>query len=99
MNVTLVGLSLVILSGCALAQPSASMPGHATVSPEDSAAFESDLHACRLKQPGRFNRRVRLPAEHQGVARCLRHRGWDTAGGRTQTSPPSNTQQSGSVRS
>lgn len=42
--------------------------------------FGEVLGICRMQQPGRVNRRVHLPPEHAGVARCLRRRGWNPDG-------------------
>lgn len=44
--------------------------------------FPQALGICRMRQPGRVNRRVHLPPTHPGVAGCLRRRGWNPDGSR-----------------
>lgn len=61
------------LSGCVFT------PGDSS---QHMETFSQALGICRLQQPGRVNRRVHLPPTHQGVARCLKRRGWNTDGSR-----------------
>lgn len=49
-------------------------------------SFDEALHYCRVRQPGKLNRKIRLPATHSGVARCLKFQGWSTDG--TRLTPP-----------
>lgn len=63
--------------------------------------FPEAVGICRMRQPGRMNRRVHLPPTHPGVAGCLRRRGWNPDGSRiVQPSPsvPRETSASASPR-
>ena len=53
-------------------------------------SFDEALHYCRIRQPGKLNRKLRLPATHNGVARCLKIQGWSADGTRL---PPSDVDQ------
>ena len=39
-------------------------------------SFQESLHACRMAQPGRINRRMNLPASSPAITRCLERKGW-----------------------
>lgn len=66
----------LMLAACAL-QPASRAVTAAEVT------FDNALHDCRMKQPGRVNRRLNLPPTSPGVAACLRQNGWETDGART----------------
>lgn len=48
--------------------------------PRNGESFSQALHVCRMKQPGRTNRRLQLPPSQPRVAACLRRRGWSPEG-------------------
>jgi len=42
--------------------------------------FDEALRDCRMKQPGRINRRLSLRVDSPNVAACLRRNGWEISG-------------------
>lgn len=72
-----VATSLVSVCGALLlATITSGCTAISTSSKSTNAGFDSTLSACRLWQPGRLNKRIRLPPTHSGVARCLKRQGW-----------------------
>ena len=45
-----------------------------------AATFDEALRDCRMKQPGRINRRLSLRIDSPNVAACLRRNGWEVNG-------------------
>lgn len=48
-------------------------------------SFEQALHECRMRQPGRLNKRRNLPPTSGGVSRCLKRHGWSSSGERIES--------------
>lgn len=76
---TLAGSTLVVLylSGCVTWSPAESA-GQATTEEQAKVkeTFAQALRRCRLREPGRMNRRLKTPATEPHVRRCLEARGW-----------------------
>ena len=68
----------------AMAITLASMAGCATT----FDTYPDALHACRLMQPGRTLRKVKLPATQPQVAACLERHGWSSDGRQISTASP-----------
>lgn len=64
-------IGVVYLGGCVTWSPSESMD-QAKV----EETFADALRHCRLKEPGRRNRRLKTPATELHVRQCLESRGW-----------------------
>lgn len=45
-----------------------------------AVTFDEALRDCRMKQPGRINRRLSLRVDSPNVAACLRRNGWEVNG-------------------
>jgi hypothetical protein len=45
-----------------------------------AATFDEALRDCRMKQPGRINRRLSLRVDSPNIAACLRRNGWEVNG-------------------
>lgn len=48
--------------------------------PAMEKSFSATLHECRMRQPGRLNRRLALAATRPSIAQCLRRHGWEPDG-------------------
>jgi hypothetical protein len=65
---------LVLTLGACQSQPPVS---HTTL---HAATFDEALRDCRMKQPGRINRRLSLRIDGPNVAACLRRNGFEVNG-------------------
>lgn len=59
--------------------------------PQQATNFTDALHACRMKQPGRLNKRLNLAPDNTYVAACLKRAGWQTDGTRLQQAASPNS--------
>ncbi len=71
--------AVVVVSACTLVACE-SLPGSRAEPPAATAAFDEALHGCRMKQPGRINRRLSLPPNSPSVTACLHRLGWESTG-------------------
>jgi hypothetical protein len=62
-----------MLAACQLSPSAADKSLHA-------ATFDEALRDCRMKQPGRINRRLSLRVDGPNVVACLRRNGWEVNG-------------------
>lgn len=70
---TMWGLGLIGIALC----------GCVPVVPQSAATqdgFFATLHDCRLRQPGRMNRRLALAATRPPIEQCLKRHGWKPDG-------------------
>jgi hypothetical protein len=65
-----------------LATLNACQPPSVTDQTPRVVSFDEALRDCRMKQPGRVNRRLSMRADGPSVAACLRRNGWDANGDR-----------------
>lgn len=82
MNIFLRGSLGIAASAVLLATFSACQPPFITDQTLRVVTFDEALRDCRMKQPGRVNRRLSMRAEAPSVAACLRRNGWDANGDR-----------------
>jgi hypothetical protein len=70
-------LGVLYLGGCVTWSPAEAVGHTKTEEPAKmEETFARALKRCRLKEPGRMNRRLKTPATEPHVRRCLEARGW-----------------------